>query len=190
MLEALLDAAVYWMAKGLPISRLKIVEYDQLKAKLLEGAFAVIKKKYHEYTRPQREFRYDVFISYSHKNTDDVFRLKDLILKADPYLQIFIDSKDLHTGSSWQQELYDALDNSKKVLTLYTPDYLDSKVCNEEFNIAMFRHRESDVSILVPVLLEDCKLPTYMKLIQYMDERIAFRTHPEQVARRIVEALV
>ncbi len=37
-----------------------------------------------------------------------------------------------------------AIDDCNKVLTFYSPSYLDSKVCIEEFNIALCRHRESD----------------------------------------------
>jgi hypothetical protein len=40
-------------------------------------------------------------------------------------------------------------------------------VCKEEFNIALFRHRESEGGVLLPIYLYTAELPTYMKLIQY-----------------------
>ena len=189
VLESLLDMATYWIAKGLPVDKLMIVEYDSHKAKLLQGAFTILKKKYTHLGKPQREFQYDVFISYSHKNMAQVQQLKDALLREDPYLEIFLDTQDLHTGVAWQQELYNALENSRKVLAVYTPGYLESKVCNEEFNIAMFRHRESNDGVLVPVYLESCHLPTYMKLIQFIDIRDNFVNNPERMAQQIVAAL-
>lgn len=65
-LEVLIDAAVHWLAHGLPLKRIKIVEINELKAAELNGAFNVIKKKYDVFTRPRRKFKYDAFISYSH----------------------------------------------------------------------------------------------------------------------------
>ncbi len=64
-----------------------------------------------------------------------------------------------------------AIDDCNKVLTFYSPSYLDSKVCIEEFNIALCRHRESEDPVLLPVYLYSASLPTYMRLVQFSDCR-------------------
>ena len=74
-------------------------------------------------------------------------------------------------GAAWQQRLFEALDDCRKVIALLSPGYLSSKVCKEEYNIALFRHRESRDGVLLPVYLRTTELPTYMKLIQFEDAR-------------------
>lgn len=187
--EVLIDAAVNWLAHGLPLKRIKIVEINELKAAELNGAFNIIKKKYDSFTRPKRKYKYDAFISYSHQNTEDVTLIKDTLLKMQPDLQLFFDRKDLYTGSAWQQELYDALDNCEKVVAFYSPTYLSSKVCKEEFNIAMFRHRDSENGVLVPVYLQTTELPTYMKVIQFIDIRNEYKEDLLSSCKKILTSL-
>ena len=43
-------------------------------------------------------------------------------------------------GNSWQPTLYNAVDNTDVILCLFSPDYLSSQVCVEEFNLALARH--------------------------------------------------
>ena len=54
---------------------------------------------------------------------------------------------------------------------MYSPNYLASKICIEEFNMALFRHRESSDGVLLPIYLHTSALPTYMKILQYQDAR-------------------
>ena len=172
MLEPLLDAAAHWLALGLPVKTLKIVEIDPLKAAELKGAFAVLKRAYTgSVIKKKHQFKYDVFISYSHDDTQEVKTLTDELKKLRPDLNIFLDSSELKTGMAWQQELYENLDDCRKVIAVYSPTYLTSKVCKEEFNIAVFRHRDSEDGVLLPIYLYDSDLPTYMKLIQFTDCR-------------------
>ena len=85
--------------------------------------------------------------------------------------RIFVDELELNPGEFWQQAIYDILDVSARIITLISPDYLQSKVCKEEFNIALFRNRESDANILFPIYLKTTVLPTYMKMVNYADCR-------------------
>jgi hypothetical protein len=187
ILEPLIDAAVNWLRLGLPVEVLKIVEYSELKAAELRGAFSILKRRLAEVHKEWTpEYTYDIFISYSHKNTDEVLAIVDELQSLRPSLRIFLDRRELNTGMAWQQELYEALDDCDKVVAIYSPTYLTSKVCKEEFNIALFRHRDSDEGILMPVLLQDADLPTYMKLIQFID----FRGKAPEQYRSLCEQLL
>lgn len=188
ILEATLEAAVQWMAHGLPLEKLNIVEANEQRAHEMNGAFEILKRQYARFSRPKRRFKYDLFVSYSHENTEEVLGIIDELRKQRPDLEIFLDRQGLNTGSVWQQALYDALDDCEKVLTFYTPTYLSSKVCKEEFNIAIFRHRDSEAGVLIPVYLRDAVLPTYMKLIQFIDARRDLPDDAQGVARRILES--
>ncbi len=172
ILEPLLDAAVNWLALGLPVKTIKIVEFSESKATELKGAFAVLKNRYINYKPSKnRKFSYDFFISYSHQNLAEIEFIYNYLKQLNPNLQIFLDRKELNVGASWQQELYEALDDCHKVLAVYSPLYLLSKVCKEEYHIALLRHRDSDQPVLIPMYLYTCNLPSYMQLIQFIDCR-------------------
>lgn len=174
ILDPLVDASVNWLRLGLPVSAIKIVEYDRLKAMEMKGAFAILKKRYAgpQPVPPSADgFKYDYFISYSHHNSAEVNALYDELRRLQPDARIFFDRVTLDTGSAWQAELYEALDDARKVITVFSPWYLTSKVCREEYNIALARHRESSGGVLVPIYLYSAPLPTYMQLIQFIDCR-------------------
>lgn len=190
MLEPLIDAAVHWLELGLPITHLKIVQLSQSKAAELKGAFAILKKKYVSPTLPlQRKFKHDVFLSYSHANKDEAIFFVETLQHYHSDIKVFIDRKELNAGSAWQQEIYEALDDCRKVIALYSPAYLASKVCKEEFNIGLFRHRDSDDGVLMPIYLYSADLPTYMKILQFHDcregNRNLLRSACENIAHEI-----
>jgi hypothetical protein len=191
ILEPLIDAAVHWLELGLPVTHLKIVEKSPEKAFVLKHSFSVLKQRY---TKPVLltqgdEFKYDVFVSYSHENTQDVLYLLEELRKIRPLLRVFLDRYELNAGAAWQQEIYEALDQCRKVITVYSPPYLASKVCKEEFNIAMFRHRDSEEGVLMPIYLTSANLPTYMKLVQFIDCREADRGKIKAACKEIAAGL-
>ena len=52
---------------------------------------------------------YDVFISYSHQNSETAHKIKDEILTFHPHWNIFIDVAELKTGVAWQVKLYNSI---------------------------------------------------------------------------------
>lgn len=191
ILEPLLDAAVHWLELGLPVTHLKIVESSKEKAFVLKHAFSTLRQ---HYAKPvllthEDDFKYDLFISYAHEDTQDVLFLLEELRKVRPSVRVFLDRHELNVGAAWQQEIYDALDQCRKVITVYSPTYLASKVCKEEFNIAMFRHRESEEGVLMPLYLTSANLPTYMKLVQFIDCREADKGKIQAACKEIVEKL-
>ena len=143
-LQLLVEAALHWISSGLPIEQFKIICLPNQDVDALTKLFAELKIRY-ESLSPQRvtQFAYDCFISYSHQDTREVELFVDLLHKQKSDLRIFIDKHNLDPGSAWQRQIYEAIDDCRKVATFFSPDYLDSKVCLEEFNIALCRHRES-----------------------------------------------
>lgn len=174
MLPPLVDAAVHWMAAGLPLRRLKIVAHSKNQADTAKKLFAVLKGKY-DTSRPPFETRernqYDVFISYAHEDKDAVDLICKEVRKLCPATRIFLDRLSIKTGAAWQPEIFEAIDACKKILVLFSPSYLHSKVCKEEFNIAWARSREAGEDYVFPVYLYSAQLPTYMKYRLYIDCR-------------------
>jgi hypothetical protein len=175
ILDALIDNAVNWLSRGTPIDVIKVVEYDPFKAGEMKGAFGFLKRRYRKAANTPLEpgvdgFQYDVFISYSRKNQAEADWLYDELQRQRPDLKIFIDRVSMRAGTSWQQKLYKALDDSRRVMVLLSPDYIASKICQEELNIAISRNRDSE-GVLMPLYLYHAQLPTYIKLLNYIDCR-------------------
>jgi len=98
--------------------------------------------------------QYDVFISYSHKDTNVANAIVEFMKKLEPNWNIFIDQSSLRAGSAWQKKLYTSIENSKVVLALLSYNYMESKVCQEEYNLA--RSLNDDGSYITRVI--DLKL--------------------------------
>lgn len=189
MLEPLIDAAVHWLELGLPISHLRVVQRSEKKALETKGAFSILKKRYEKPSIiVDFKYKYDLFVSYSHENLQEIEFLVNELYKTNPSANIFFDKKTLHAGFAWQQEIYESLDNCRKVVAVYSPTYLSSKVCKEEFNIALFRHRDSNNATLIPLYLYSANLPSYMKLVQYIDCREGNREKIKQASQLIFQS--
>ncbi|HEU0076118.1 MAG TPA: toll/interleukin-1 receptor domain-containing protein [Longimicrobiaceae bacterium] len=171
MLAATLDAAVHWMERGLPIRTLKIVIRPGDDVEHLKTAFAEARASHTPpERRPEPGSAYDYFVSYSHEDSREVQELvHDLQRRSNA--RIFLDKLELKPGDAWQSELDAALEGCRKFIAVYSPAYLGSKVCMEEFNMARLRHRESQGGVILPLYLRSADLPLYMKSLQYIDCR-------------------
>lgn len=170
MLDAILQSACNWLKNGMPIEKIMIVEKKPEKAYLLKDYFKSFKNE-HNYTSKKESvhFLYDFFISYSRQDESDINYFIKILKEKNPETRLFFDRFEINAGSSWYQKIHDALDNSNKVITFLSPQYLKSEICKEEYNTAHIRNLEEGEDILQPILLYSTKLPTYMKLIHYFD---------------------
>jgi TIR domain len=191
ILPPLVEAAVHWMSLGVSLQRLKIfVPRDPVGREEAEALFADLKRN-HEPARltAKQDFAYDIFVSYAHQDGDDVEFIAEQLSEVDSRLRLYLDRQRLDPGSAWQYELFDALDSSRKVVVVYSPSYVQSKVCKEEFNIAWARSRDADEKVLFPLYLYTATLPTYMKMIQYVDCREGSRALMRSACERVITAI-
>lgn len=174
ILEPLLEAAVHWMEHGLPLERIKIVAYSDYQAKEAHSLFLKKKIGYEKPLKPPTTngMQYDIFISYAREDSEHVDKLINTLSRERPKIRIFLDRADIDVGTPWQPKIFESLDNCRRVVSVFSPSYLKSKVCKEEFNIAWVRSRETDDDdILFPIFLFTANLPTYMKYRGYVDCR-------------------
>jgi hypothetical protein len=187
----LLDAAVHWLETGLPLDRIMIVAYTDAEAKKASPLFAKRKAEVLPPSPPLESapFDYDLFISYSRANAAESDALVQALRRSRPSVKIFMDRTELDVGSAWQPAIFESLDNCCKVVALLSPDYLGSKVCKEEFNIAWIRSRETGEDILLPIYLYTAGLPTYMKYRNYLDCREGDRVKISAAAGTLLATL-
>ena len=190
MLVPLLEAAIQWMEKGLPLDCIKIVAYSDEQGREATKVFSQRKTLYQQ-SKPlsQAQIEYDVFISYARENDKEMELFEKELIRSNPNIRIFLDRKDIDIGSPWQPKIFESLDKCRKVVVFFSSDYLKSKVCTEEFNIAWIRGRETDQEILFPLYLYSTKLPTYMKLPNYFDCREGDETKLRTASSRLLSAL-
>jgi hypothetical protein len=191
MLGPLLEAALHWLENGLPLDRIKIVAYSDHQAQEAIGLFSKQKDQYQR-SAPRLQTKgidYDVFISYSRANAPESEALEQALRQSRPGLRIFVDRKEIDIGSAWQPEIFENLDKCRRVVAMLSPDYLNSKVCKEEFNIAWIRGRETDEDLIFPVYLYTATLPTYMKYRNYFDCREGDRSKIAEASKTLLSAL-
>jgi hypothetical protein len=189
ILKPLLDAAVHWMAIGLPLIQLKIVAPSEAAAQKLTDEFARLKEKYREFSLPPGQTQYDLFVSYSHENSRDALLVVEELQKARPNIRLFFDQMTLDPGVAWQQKIYEALDACRRILVMFSPGYLRSKVCLEEFNIAMIRRRNTGEEFLFPIYLYSVVLPSYMDQLNHVDCREGDAGKLRQASEKILSLL-
>ncbi len=174
MLDAILQSACTWLKNGMPVEKIMIVEINPRKAHELKDYLKLFKEKYNYTSKSEHNTsRYDLFMSYSHSNRPEVDYFINTLKDVYPRARLFVDRFEIDLGSSWQQKIFDALDNCGKVVTFLSPQYLKSEICKEEYNIARLRSLKTSKSIIQPILLYSTTLPTYMETIQYHDCREA-----------------
>ncbi|XP_041473614.1 uncharacterized protein LOC121422541 [Lytechinus variegatus] len=100
-------------------------------------------------------FCYDVFVSYSHCDSEAANYIVGVLKELDPTLRVFYDIQELKTGHAWQQTLYHSIDGSRSMLAVLSNNYLRSAVCQEEYSLAQMKHLAQDKLKLIPLRIEE-----------------------------------
>lgn len=103
-----------------------------------------------------------LFISYSRKNKDWVYRFTDHLRSSHGYT-VWIDL-DIPVGQDWWQTILSEIENCDGFLIVLSPDSVASSYCMEELSYA---HELSKP--IIPLLLESCEIPAIINnsRIQY-----------------------
>lgn len=97
------------------------------------------------------------FISYSHRDTDALDRLRVHLttLKRDGYITEWFD-REILAGDPIDDEIMKKLEESELFLLLVSPDFIASDYCiGREMKRALERH-EADNARVVPIIVEPC----------------------------------
>jgi TIR domain len=184
MMQSIMRAAISWIDRGLPMRLLKIVVFSEKAAKEAMDMFLVIERE-HTAKEVQRHgtrdllnsddsrTTYDVFMSYSHEDSQHAKVIVDTLDRVCPATRVFYDKSSLRTGGSWLLQVAESLDNSRRVVALYTPNYWQSPSCKDEFTAALARQNDTGQMVLFPVYLISAKMPYMFRNLQYVDCRKA-----------------
>lgn len=184
MLKTILHTTVSWLKRGLPLRLLKIVVYSADNAKKAEEVFLECQRQYsdqaldiatgHSATEAEDVSKqYDCFLSYCHKDSVPAQLIVDEVLRSRPHTRVFFDASEIKTGSSWLMKIAQALDGSKRVVALYTPEYWSSRPCVDEFLAARTREYATGEKVLFPIYFRKANFPTLFQNLEFFDCREA-----------------
>jgi hypothetical protein len=109
---------------------------------------------------PEKQRR--TFLSYSRINTDFALQLAKE-LKSAGFL-VWLDQLDIPTGARWDDELEKALEECEIFMVIITPDSIASENVKDEIGYAIDHSKR-----ILPVFLENAKLPLRLRRFQYVD---------------------
>lgn len=113
---------------------------------------------------------YDFFISYSHKQLEQVKEFVTALVAKNSSFNIFYDKTSIPPGGSWIRQISDAIQNSKAVVCILSPEYSKSDVCWDEFQCAKVMELRKKISMIKTInFLNDANMPPMMAIYSYID---------------------
>jgi TIR domain/Effector-associated domain 7/CHAT domain len=121
-----------------------------------------------EATTLEKEFHYDAFISYSHK---DIEWVNNMLLPRleQAGMRICIDYRDFEIGAISAYNMRNAVDHSRKTLLILTPNWLDSEWTQFELLMLQTQDPINLKRRLLPLMVQPCTLPPNLNIFTYLD---------------------
>lgn len=124
-----------------------------------------------------------IFISYAHADAAFVNLLAARLVKKNAH--VWVDTWELNVGDSIIGRVQEAIEKSGALLVVLSKASIQSEWCRKELNAGLIRELDEKRVIVLPVLLEDCQVPTFLRDKMYAD----FRTNFEKGFKALSEAV-
>lgn len=108
-----------------------------------------------------------VFISYSHKDREFVTRLTADLRRRVPQVEVWYDMM-VAPGESWAHSLAERIESADIILSVLSPDYLESQWAQQEAQVALLRTSENKARF-IPLLVRPCHPPGLMAQYTWVD---------------------
>ncbi len=128
------------------------------------------------------DVKYDVFISYSRKDTKAADKVCEALNAAG--LSCFIDREGIDGGANFPKVLANAIDDSGVFLLLAGKNAYDSRFTQAEI-LHAFKHKRS--GCIIPYLLDDSKMPSDLEFLLGNVNWVDSAVHPVQDLPDIVK---
>jgi hypothetical protein len=113
---------------------------------------------------------FDLFISYSHFQSQQVAELVEALKEKDGSLKVFYDRSSIPPGAMWIRLISDAIQHSKYVVCILSPQYRDSDACWDEFQCAKAKEFRTKSSVIKTInFITDAEMPLIMAVYSYID---------------------
>ena len=112
----------------------------------------------------EAEFKYDVFISYSHKDEDWVVNTL-LPSLEDAGLKVCIDFRDFVPGKPSRHNMRDACKESAYTVLVMTPAWMASEWTSFEGLLTFLHDPSGKRQRTVPMMVEQCDIPEDIQIL-------------------------
>jgi TIR domain len=113
-----------------------------------------------------------VFISYSHANAEFAEKLAFQLVNA--RAQVWIDRWELNVGDSLLRRIEEAVTGASALVVVLSQSSVSSEWCRKELTAGLVRELEEKRVVVMPVLLENCDVPLFLRDKKYADFRTDF----------------
>jgi hypothetical protein len=113
-----------------------------------------------------------IFVSYSHADKEKIDLIAGHLLRK--RASVWIDRWELKAGDSIINKVQEAVEGSSALLIMLSKASVDSEWCKKELTAGLFRELDEKRVVTIPVLLEDCKIPMFLRDKLYADFRTDF----------------
>jgi hypothetical protein len=124
-----------------------------------------------------------IFISYSHQDREFVEDLATHLIKARAH--VWVDRWELKVGESILTRVQDAIAGASALLVILSKASVASEWCRKELNAGLIRELEERRVVVLPVLMEDCEVPLFLRDKMYAD----FRSNYDEGVQQILESV-
>jgi hypothetical protein len=156
VVEPLIRAASYWL-RASRLHRVRVVTQSPESARMLHDEARRIKAKIQAEQVGQKD--YDVFLSYSRKNSMAADIIESTLRELAPSLRIFRDTRELRVGLDYRVQRDRALRGSRKFVPVLTREYVVSNPCQDEFNAAWNIRDQIDPKLFFPLFVRTIENP-------------------------------
>lgn len=113
-----------------------------------------------------------VFISHSHQDKDFVDKLAAQLILHKEY--IWLDRWEIKVGDSIIDKIQEAIQSASAFIIVLSKASVGSEWCRKELNAGLIRELEERRIVVLPLLLEDCDIPIFLREKKYADFRNDF----------------
>jgi TIR domain len=108
-----------------------------------------------------------IFISYSHQDSD--FALNLAMQLVTHKAKVWIDKWELNVGDSIIDRIQNAVEGATALLVILSKASVASEWVKKELNSGLIRELDEKRVIVLPILIEDCKIPMFLRDKKYAD---------------------
>ena len=123
-----------------------------------------------------------IFISYSRNDRDFVDKLAANLVANKAW--VWVDRWELKVGDSLISKIQEAIQEASALLVVLSKASVASEWCKKELTAGLVRELEEKRVIVLPVLLEDCQIPLFLRDKLYAD----FREDFDEGLRSVLDA--
>lgn len=115
-----------------------------------------------------------VFISYSHEDRDFAHKLAGSLVSRN--VHVWIDTWELSVGDSIVEKIQSAIGESDCLCVVLSKAAVQSAWCKKELSAGLLRELQERRVVVLPLLIEDCELPVFLRDKLYADFRTDFQS--------------